>query len=86
MAELRLAKPVVKFLKKRDAKHRERVLELLECLANDAHCPQADVKPLSDTPGCYRLRVGKYRYLYTFIDDVLFLYCYKADSRGDVYK
>ncbi len=36
--------------------------------------------------GHFRLRVGKYRFLYTVIDDEILIYVYKADSRGDIYK
>jgi len=35
---------------------------------------------------CYRLRIGKYRFLYEIIEYRLVIYFFGADSRGDVYK
>ncbi|MDE7196835.1 MAG: hypothetical protein K2N69_07445 [Helicobacter sp.] len=34
----------------------------------------------------YRLRLGKYRFLYEIIEEQILVYAYKANSRGDVYK
>lgn len=32
------------------------------------------------------MRIGKYRFLYEVIDDIILVYFYDADSRGDIYK
>ena len=34
----------------------------------------------------YRLRIGKYRFLYEVLESEILIYAYKADSRGDIYK
>jgi mRNA interferase RelE/StbE len=45
-----------------------------------------DVKKLQGMEHHYRLRVGKYRFLFTVIDDRILVYFYDAGSRGDIYK
>lgn len=45
-----------------------------------------DVKKLQGTDGHYRLRVGKYRFLFAIIDDKVLVYFYDVGSRGDIYK
>ena len=34
----------------------------------------------------YRLRIGKYRFIYQIKENVLVIIMEKADSRGDIYK
>lgn len=36
--------------------------------------------------GHFRLRVGEYRFLYEINKTEVFIYVYKADNRGEVYK
>lgn len=48
--------------------------------------PQVDVKKLQAQTNQYRLRVGKYRFLYTIIDEKVIVYFYDLGSRGDIYK
>ncbi|MFA5916767.1 MAG: hypothetical protein WC850_00850 [Candidatus Gracilibacteria bacterium] len=45
-----------------------------------------DIKPLKGKNNHYRLRIGKYRFLYEIIENKILIYFYNADSRGDVYK
>ena len=44
-----------------------------------------DIKPLKGKKNAYRLRIGKYRFLYTIIEKEIHIYVYDADSRGDIY-
>ncbi len=34
----------------------------------------------------YRLRIGKYRFLYHVMDQKVLIFFYDAGSRGDIYK
>lgn len=34
----------------------------------------------------YRLRIGKYRFLFEIVDSEVLVYFYDAGSRGDIYK
>ena len=48
--------------------------------------PSLDIKKLQWENDKYRLRIGKYRFLYEIQDNIVLVYFYKADSRGDIYK
>lgn len=45
-----------------------------------------DAKKLQGQTNQYRLRVGKYRFLYTIIDEKIIVYFYDLGSRGGIYK
>ncbi len=45
-----------------------------------------DVKKLQGTDVHYRLRVGKYRFLFMVLNDKVLVYFYDVGSRGDIYK
>jgi len=45
-----------------------------------------DIKKLQGKKDQYRLRVGKYRFLFTIIEDRILIYFYDLGSRGDIYK
>lgn len=44
-----------------------------------------DIKVVVWLPHTYRLRIGKYRFLYEIIDEKIVIVFFKAGSRGDVY-
>jgi mRNA interferase RelE/StbE len=46
--------------------------------------PEGDIKPLSGQKGYFRLRVGKYRVLFRYEDNTIFVT--NIDPRGQVYK
>jgi len=49
--------------------------------------PKGDIKPLQGSKTEKRLRVGKYRVIYEYLDDgVKILMVNKIDTRGGVYK
>jgi mRNA interferase RelE/StbE len=48
--------------------------------------PTVDVKKLQGKKDHFRLRVGKYRFLFTIINDRILIYFYDLGSRGDIYK
>lgn len=85
--EIYLSKDVRKFLDKRDSKFIKKLKELFEKLGeNPYNHPELDIKKLRNIDADYRLRVGKYRLLYSVLEEKILIYIYRADSRGDVYK
>ena len=80
-----LSKTVEKFLEK----HPE-IVELFEeniaLIAENPKNSGADVKKLISTPADYRMRIGKYRFLYRVIEQKIVVYFFDAGSRGDIYK
>ena len=44
-----------------------------------------DIVPLKGTKNHYRLRMGKYRFLYVIKKSEIIIYFYKVDTRGDIY-
>ena len=79
-------KSVVKFIKKRVPREKERILQKLEMLKVNPYPDNEnmDIKKLQGKSG-FRLRVGNYRFLYDVIDDELIIYMEEADNRGDIY-
>lgn len=47
---------------------------------------ELDLKKMVNSQNDYRIRIGKYRFLYSVIEAKIIIYIYKADSRGSVYK
>lgn len=78
-------KTVLKFLKKHQELH-VRFFDKIQMLQNNPFDPALDIKTLQwEEKGSLRLRIGKYRFKYTIIEDQIIIYFYDADSRGDVY-
>lgn len=85
--ELHVSKEVKKFLNKRDKKFIERVNKVFTGLReNPYNHPELDIKKLVNMENDYRVRVGKYRFLYTVIESKILIFVYRGDSRGSIYK
>jgi mRNA interferase RelE/StbE len=84
--KLDVSKQVAKFLDKSEPRLRIKIITAFEQLSKDPRSASLDTKAMINKKGHFRLRIGKYRFLYEIIDTELFIYVYKADSRGDVYK
>ena len=85
--ELHISKEVKKFLDKRDKKFIERVNSVFARLReNPYNHPELDLKKLVNMGNDYRVRVGKYRFLYTIVESKILVFVYRADSRGGIYK
>lgn len=84
--KLELSKQVVKFLDKSEYQLKIKIITAFEQLSNNPRSSNLDIKAMINKKGHFRLRIGKYRFLYEMTDTELFIYVYKADSRGDVYK
>lgn len=86
MYEIHFSKDVYKFIKSKDIKFKENVLNIFNKLAEGSQGNMLDTKPLRGLKKHYRLRVGRYRFLYEVNDDSSYILVYKADVRGSVYK
>jgi mRNA interferase RelE/StbE len=85
--ELHVSKGVQKFLNKRDKKFIERVNAVFARLReNPYNHPELDIKKLINMENDFRVRVGKYRFLYTVVESKILIFVYRADSRGSIYK
>jgi len=74
-------------LQKQNKDFAKRTLDAFDEIALNPTESNQDIKPLSGSPkNHYRLRIGKFRFLYEVMDDKLLIYCYDADSRGGIYK
>lgn len=73
----------VRALRKFDPKLRPRIEGAIALLAEDPRPPAS--RPLKGRPG-YRVRVGDYRIIYTFQDDVLLIVVVTSGHRRDVYR
>lgn len=84
---IKYEKAAIKYLKGLQPSQRELILTAIEKLT---HRPaEGDIKPLSGyKDGRYRLRVGKYRVIYKYLNnyDIEVLYVMDIGSRGDIYK
>lgn len=84
--EIIYSKSAVKSIKLLDEKMKQRIKDGIEGLLENP--PLGDIKQLQEiNPINYRLRIGKYRVIYEYIDNnenVLFIK--DIGSRGDIYK
>lgn len=65
----------------------ERFFEKIEIMEIDLTNSLLDIKPLQWAKNKYRLRIGKYRFLFRKEDDNrIVVYFYDADSRWGIYK
>jgi mRNA interferase RelE/StbE len=86
MYEIRLRKQVAKFIDSRTPKERLRIAEAFSKLRENPFRTDSDIRKLKGSLDKYRLRLGKYRFLYAVMEEQVLIYFYKADTRGDVYK
>lgn len=85
--EILISKDVRKFLEKKDKKFLQKVNLVFEKLkTNPYNHPGLDLRKMINSQNDYRIRIGKYRFLYSIIESKIIIYVYKADSRGSVYK
>lgn len=77
--EIRYSRSAVKAISSMDKATKERIKAAVEKI------PDGDIKPLKGSPGAYRLRVGGWRILFSFMEDGIIL-IEKIGPRGDVYK
>ncbi|MDD2870914.1 MAG: hypothetical protein PHS49_02890 [Candidatus Gracilibacteria bacterium] len=81
--KIELSKKVKKFLANHDLISRQFYDKIFYLANNDSK--NLDIKKLSGEVHKYRLRIGKYRFLYEIIDEKILIFFYDANSRGDIY-
>lgn len=84
--QIKIDKQVYKFLAKAPQHIVRAFVEKADFLSLDPKSPLLDTVILTGYQTRYRLRIGKYRFLYEINNTEVFIFFYKADSRGDVYK
>ncbi len=84
--KVELHKKVEKFLDTQTDNFVNIFFEKVQLISKDPHTKILDIKPLQWYSWHYRLRIGKYRFKYTIIEDQILIYFYDAGSRGDIYK
>ncbi len=77
---------VQKFLDKADDHIVRRFGQKAKMIAQDPFSDLLDTKPLKGKESAWRLRIGKYRFLYTIEHDKILIFFFDADSRGDIYR
>ena len=87
MYKILLEKKVQKFLQKQKWQPIISQFEkALTELSLDPYENNLDIKIIIWLPHSYRLRIGKYRFLYEIIDDKVIINFFDADSRWEIYK
>jgi mRNA interferase RelE/StbE len=79
--DIHFSKTSLKYLAKRETKVRSVLLEAIEGLPDNGDIRRLKGQVIKNT---YRLRVGRYRVIYIFEEDVIRIL--DIDTRGDVYK
>ncbi len=82
--KLELKKNAIKFLEKHP-KERDNFINAFRNIANGKE-KNYDIKKLEGYTDFYRLRLGKYRAIYTIRNDELVIIVFFIGSRGDIYK
>ena len=85
MYKIEIKKRVTKFLHKQPLWLSQEFEKAMLKLRKNPYRRDLDIKKLHGFSDDYRLRIGKFRFLYTVYQDRLLVYMYKADTRGDVY-
>jgi mRNA interferase RelE/StbE len=80
-------KKVIKFIKKRVFKDKDRILKRFYELKKNPYPTNKnlDIKKLQNRDG-FRLRISDFRFLYDIQDNELIIYMEDANNRGDIYK
>ena len=85
MYELKYRRQARNYLARLPFKTKFEILEKLHELAQDPDNPAHDVKTLMGQIG-FRLRVGRFRIVYTRHEEELVIEIVKVRPRGDIYK
>ncbi|MDD3646005.1 MAG: type II toxin-antitoxin system RelE/ParE family toxin [Candidatus Gracilibacteria bacterium] len=86
MYKIGLSKKVLKFLEKHKG---EKIINSfnnsLKILQINPYKNNLDFKKLKGVGENFRLRIGKYRFIYEINNDTLIIYFIDGDTRGDIY-
>ena len=86
MYKVKYHKQVVKFLQKQDKNIVIKIIKFFDEIKIDLDFSNYDVKQLKGFENKYRLRISKYRIIFSIENDELVIEVIKAGSRGDIYK
>jgi len=86
MYKVKYHKNVVKFLQKQDKKVVKKIVDFFDEIKKSLDFENYDVKKLKGFENSYRLRISKYRIIFTIKNNELLIEVIKADSIGDIYK
>lgn len=78
--KINIKRKAQRFINKQERKQQVRLYKAIYNL------PAGDVQKMKSYEDIYRLRVGKYRIIFEWIENQLIIDVVDADSRGDVYK
>lgn len=85
--QIEYSKKAEKYVNALDKPTKQRIKMAIEGLTEMP--PKGDIKMLQGySDGRKRLRVGKYRIIYNYFPngEIIILYIFNVDSRGDIYK
>ena len=80
------AKQAANYLERLDKTTKTRIISYVESLASDQTDQSLDIKPLTGRPGLFRLRVGKYRVIFSIEEEIRIILVSTIMPRGEVYK
>ena len=87
MYKVKYHKQVIKFLQKQNKEIAKRVVNFFDELKYDLKImSNYDVKELKGLKNKYRLRISKFRVIFSIINNELVIEVIKADGRGGIYK
>ena len=87
MYRVKYHKHVVKFLQKHDHNTRSKIVEFFDTIKHNPMDFKAyDVKPIKGFENRFRLRIGKFRVVFSVMEETMLIEAIKAGSRGDIYK
>jgi mRNA interferase RelE/StbE len=85
MYQLQYRRQARNYLARLPLKIKSKIIDKLHDLKENPDSPTLDVDKLKGEPA-YRLRIGRYRIIYTRLDDKLTIEVIKIRPRGDTYK
>ncbi|MCK4358785.1 MAG: type II toxin-antitoxin system RelE/ParE family toxin [Candidatus Cloacimonetes bacterium] len=85
MYKVEYSHKVEKFLDKQSDRFIKRFEKSRKKLQINPYRKDMDIKKLKGFKNDYRLRIGKYRFIYAIIENRSLIYFYHASSRGDIY-
>ncbi len=85
MYRLKYSRRARNYIARLSLKSKSAIVNKLHQLAENPENPELDIAVLKGRIG-FRLRVGKYRVVYSRHDDILIIKVIRIRSRGDIYK
>ena len=86
MYTVKFHKQAAKFIESRSSNEKKLIKKKFEALKLNPYPsnPAIGLKKMQGTD-TFRLRIGKYRFVYRVLDDELLVFVEKAGNRGDIY-